>query len=122
NYFIAVDGNFSFTTFAHETGSVSLSIASPPSNDNFPNAIALNTPLPITTTGSSKGATKEPGEPNHANEQGGASVWWKWTSPVTGPITITTAGTNFDTVLGVYTGNQVLGLVTIASNDDFGHT
>src|SRR5438132_752905 len=35
-----------------------------------------------------------------------------------GSVTISTAGSNFDTTLGVYTGASVSGLTVVASNDD----
>ncbi len=72
-------------------------------------------------------ATKESGEPSHSpdNNQGGASVWYQWQAPVTSSVTITTAGSNFDTVLAVYTGPSVSSLTvakqpdgTDAKNDD----
>ena len=34
--------------------------------------------------GSNVGATKEPGEPDHAGDPGGASVWYTWTAPADG--------------------------------------
>jgi hypothetical protein len=34
----------------------------------------------------------------------GESVWWSWTAPFPGPVTITTAGSDFETILGVYLG------------------
>ena len=83
----------------------------------FANRIIL-TGTNIVATGSNVGATKEPGEPNHAGDAGGASVWWEWTAPSSGTITISTAGSSFDTLLGVYTGSSVSALTEIASNDD----
>jgi hypothetical protein len=68
--------------------------------------------------GSNVGATKEIGEPNHAGDPGGHSVWYRWTAPAGTPVTIDTIGSSFDTLLGVYTGNSVSSLTTIASNDD----
>ena len=50
---------------------------------------------------------KEPGEPNHARNRGGASSWFAWTAPTTRPVTIDTIGSNFDTVLAVYRGVTV---------------
>jgi len=73
-----------------------------------------------TATGSNVGATKEPGEPNHAAIPGGRSVWWTWTSPFSGPVTINTAGTTFPNALAVYTGNVVSNLVLVASDLDGG--
>jgi len=45
-------------------------------------------------------------------------VWWKWTAPGIGNVTVNTRGSNFDTVLGVYTGSSVAVLSAVASNDD----
>ncbi|MDE0206446.1 MAG: hypothetical protein OXP66_10525 [Candidatus Tectomicrobia bacterium] len=64
------------------------------------------------------GATKEFGEPNHAGDEGGASLWWSWTAPATGTGTFDTLGSDFDTVLAVYTGIRVGGLKEVASEDD----
>ena len=55
-----------------------------PANDNFANAIVL-TGNTLTTSGSNVAATKEAGEPNHAGNSGGASVWWSWTAPAEFP-------------------------------------
>jgi subtilisin family serine protease len=63
-------------------------------------------------------ATKETGEPNHAGNDGGKSVWWTWQAPANGVLTVDTQGSNFDTLLGVYTGIYVYALTTVASNDD----
>jgi RHS repeat-associated protein len=71
-----------------------------------------------TTSGSNVGATKETGEPNHAGNAGGKSVWWKWTATAGGTVTIDTAGSSFDTLLAVYTGSAVNALTSIVSNDD----
>ena len=69
-------------------------------------------------TGSNAGASKEPGEPDHAGDSGGASLWWRWTAPASGAVTIDTAGSDFDTLLAVYTGSGVGALTEVASNDD----
>ena len=65
-------------------------------------------------------ASKEGGEPDHAGNDGGASVWWTWTAPATGPVTFDTLGSDFDTLLAVYTGSSVSRLTEVASNDDSG--
>jgi len=94
--------------------------ATPPANDNFANATSVTIPASntVTLTGSSLSATKESGEPNHASEAGGASVWWKWTANFNGTLEVKTAGTPFDTLLGVYTGTAVNALTLISANDD----
>jgi hypothetical protein len=69
-------------------------------------------------TGSNQGATAQPGEPTHAGEGGGHSVWWRWRAPASGDTLIGTLGSDFDTVLGVYRGRSVRSLNPIAANDD----
>ena len=46
-------------------------------------------------------------------------MWWKWIAPATGTVTISLcAGTNFDTVLGVYSGAAVNALTSLSTSDD----
>ncbi len=91
----------------------------PPPNDTFLSAAALAGPTP-SATGTNVNATKETGEPNHGGNAGGKSVWWKWTAPSSGTVTLTTSGSNFDTLLGVYTGGAVNALTLVAGNDNSG--
>jgi len=63
-------------------------------------------------------ATKEPGEPNHAGNAGGRSLWYCWTAPTNTPVTFDTSGSTFDTLLAVYTGSSISNQVVITSNDD----
>jgi len=70
--------------------------------------------------GTNAGATKEPGEPDHAGNPGGTSVWYRWQAPTNGDMTFTTFGSNFDTLLAIYTGSGVNGLTPITSSDDEG--
>jgi len=75
----------------------------------------------VNTTGANFLATKEKNEPNHADELGGASVWWTWTAPLSAPVTISTEGSGsgtLDTLLAVYTGSALTNLRAVASNDD----
>jgi hypothetical protein len=88
-----------------------------PSNDAFAAANVL-TGEAATATGTNLDATKEPGEPVHAGNPGGHSVWWQWKAPVDGAVTIETCGSNFDTLLAVYTGDVVTALTAVAANDD----
>ncbi len=62
---------------------VSLSVClshAKPANDMFAKALPV-TGTSIVVIGSNVGATKEPGEPDHAGDPGGLSVWWTWTAP-----------------------------------------
>jgi hypothetical protein len=87
-----------------------------PSNDNFANALPL-VGTSVVTNGSNVGATKQTGEPNHAGDAGGRSVWWSWMAPFSGSVVIHTSGSNFDTLLAVYVGLTVSTLTTVAAND-----
>ncbi len=69
---------------------------------------------------SNRFATKQAGEPDHAGNAGGASVWFKWTAPVSAEVSLDTCGSGFDTLLGVYTGSAVNALTPVAGNDDVG--
>jgi len=95
----------------------------PPANDNFANAQVLTGCSP-TATGTNVGATKESGELIHFLQSAGStkSVWYQWQAPVSGTATISTAGSTFDTVLAVYTGNSVNALGFVANNDDVSGT
>jgi thiol-disulfide isomerase/thioredoxin len=88
-----------------------------PANDAFANRIQLVGSNAV-ASGSSVGATWENGEPYHAGNAGGASVWWSWTAPADGGVTISTAGSSFDTLVGLYTGSSVSALTFVGSNDD----
>jgi hypothetical protein len=100
--------------------------AQAPANDLFANAITLNGPI-VTTTGSNVGATKQfgggGGEPSipgaFPGAFGGASVWWNWTASASGQTTIDTQGSDFNTLLGVFTGPAQNQLRLVAGNDDF---
>src|SRR5438046_1937346 len=77
-----------------------------PPNDRFSNRITLSG-TNITVTGSNAGASKEAGEPDHAGNAGGKSVWWTWTAPTNGEVIINTDdsihpddASSLDTLLG----------------------
>lgn len=83
----------------------------PPPNDNFGSAQTISG-CSGTVGGSNIGATRQSGEPNHSPDDGGGnrSIWYSWQAATSGTATITTAGSRFDTVMGVYTGSSVGGL------------
>jgi serine protease len=93
----------------------------PPTNDNFAAAQALAGSAG-TVSGTSVMATKETGEPNHAGVPGGRSVWLRWTAPTSGPVSFDTFGSEFETVLAVYTGTGVAALTSVGANDDVAGT
>lgn len=92
-------------------------VTTAPVNDNLASAQPLTGSATI-VVGRNIGATKEDGEPNHANDPGGRSVWYRWTAPSAGTWVLDTAGSSFDTTLAAYTGTAVGSLALVAQNDD----
>src|SRR6266478_2475084 len=101
-------------------GSIGLRAQPAPANNGFANGWAISGVI-VTTNGTTQGANKEPGEPNHAGNVGARSVWFNWTAPATAQIQVDTIGSvgGFfnDTLLAVYTGDAVNALTEVASND-----
>jgi hypothetical protein len=69
-------------------------------------------------TGNNIFATKQAGEPNHAGDDGGASVWYNLRLNHDRLLRISTRGSDFDTLLAVYRGPDVRHLVVVRQNDD----
>lgn len=70
----------------------------------------------VTVAGTNVGATKQLGEPAHAGSPGGKSIWYSWVATGSGTTSISLAGSAFDAVLAVYTGNSVNALTRVASS------
>jgi len=68
--------------------------------------------------GSNEGAGLETNEPVHGNKRSAGSIWLTWKAPSTGLVTFDTEGSNFDTLLAVYTGNTLAELIEIKAADD----
>jgi len=87
--------------------------------DNFSEAASL--PSGFSFSGieaSNVAATAESGEPAHDGLAARHSIWWKWSPGLIGRMKISTQGSNFDTVLAVYTGSSLSRLKLVASNDN----
>lgn len=95
--------------------------ATPPPNDRFTSRQAL-TGSSVQESVSNAAAGYETGEPDHGSLSGtswlGKSVWWSWTAPGNGVVTMETTGSDFDTVLAVYLGGQLSGLEPVAGSND----
>jgi hypothetical protein len=98
----------------------------PPANDNFANrAVLTNTPFLYqygyqTISAYNVSASKETGEPWHGGPTlyyGGKSVWWTWTAPYSGKISVgvTPIRYTFSSMAGLYTGNAVNSLARITN-------
>jgi hypothetical protein len=111
-YQIAVDGYFG------ASGNITLRVKLGLLNDDFADRLELKGTYDF-VKGSNVGADWEGGEPYHWESTGEQSVWWKWQAPMSGVVTISTAGSNFDTIMAAYTGTSVSGLTVVATNDDY---
>jgi hypothetical protein len=85
-----------------------------PVNDNFANRTAISGFCEIIA--SNTNATHEYGEPNHANLNGSKSVWWEWTSPVTGQITVDPTGSSIAATVAIYSGTELTNLTLLADS------
>ena len=83
----------------------------------------------IEVIGTTRDATREADEPDHCATAscgesfewiGDHTVWYRWKAPASGRVTIhTCAGTFIDSILAVYTGDQLASLTRVAeSNND----
>jgi len=114
-YYFAVDGKSGASGAITLTGSgTSLS---GPSNDNFTSASVVSGTT-WKASGSNFNATRETDEPNHGGTSGYASVWFQWTPTTSGSYTLTTSGSGFDTLLGVYTGTEINALTLVGTNNN----
>ena len=87
-------------------------------NDNLTNAIVL-AGSSGTVSGNNSRASLEPGEPPHAGNPGGRSIWWSYVPPSDGVLSLNTANSNFHTLLALYSGSaRMADLQLVASNDD----
>ena len=103
------------------TSSGVLATSSGPTNDNFANASVLSG-VSGSVSADTSGATREAGEPTVVGNAGGHSVWYGWTAPASGSVSVDTHGSVFDTTLAVYTGSSLSGLSKLVENDDTSDT
>ena len=87
-------------------------LPSPP-NDAFSNSVALSG-TNISVQAYNFQASKELGEPDHAGDPGGASVWWTWTAPCRGRVTLDVTAA-FTPLTAVYVGNSIAALAPVSA-------
>ena len=105
-FVVSTDASYGYLTSFNITD-VSLlagTTANIPPNDDLANATVISTNN-YTDDVNTTYASKEPGEPNHAGNAGGHSVWWTWAAPAIGTVNLNTTGSAFDTLLAVYTNS-----------------
>lgn len=86
-YRIAVDGY----NGASGSANLSVSMQAAPANDNLASAQTL-AGANGSVSASNVNATRETGESQHGGAAGGASVWFAWQAPASGPVAFTATG------------------------------
>jgi hypothetical protein len=112
-YLIAVDGK------GGSEGNFQLDMEGPPTNDSFAHPQSLGSGISGFNGGNNRGATAEPGEPDHAGDSVGHSVWFTWTPTISGPAMVSACAEGaFDgaPTIGVYTGSTVSALTPVAAD------
>lgn len=91
-----------------------------PANDNYADSEVIAS-LPYATTVDITDATEEAGDPiptlGIAVGDSTKTVWWTWTADVTGRVQVSCLGSDFDSMLSVWTGSPG-SFVEVVSNDD----
>ena len=108
-----------------EQGFIRVSVAGPPKEDALSNAAPLPS-FPFSYQSNNTNASREPGEPLHAGQPGGGSLWLKFSASsynlANRRIVLTTRNSGFDTLLAVYRASTptptFADLVPVVSNDD----
>lgn len=93
---------------------------SAPAHDDFGSARTV-TGVPYTDSVDVRGATRASDDPvpsSCGTYPGAASVWYVYTPPVSRSMSFDTFGSNYDTVLSVWTGSRG-SLTAVACNDDY---
>jgi hypothetical protein len=94
------------------------SAAAAPGNDDFGRAADIRAGR--TFAGTVNDATKQRGEPQHANSLATRSVWYRFRAKRKVALALDTCDSNFDTVLAVYTGRRLRSLRAVEFNNDGG--
>lgn len=118
--FVALEGRHQFTDNAagfarrfyrlvDRTGNMP-----PPANDLFENR-AVITKMNSPVTSYTYGASREPFETNWSSwYYGGHTIWWTWTSPLSGDVAVVTTGGEADYAIIIFTGSSISDLNKIA--------
>jgi hypothetical protein len=89
-----------------------------PANDDF--ADARIAPLGAKLTGTTTGATKQRGEPRHANTPASRSVWYRFSTTRKTTVVFQTCELRLDTVIAVYSGRSLRSLRAVDYSNNRG--
>ena len=94
----------------------STSALAQPSNDDISGPVIING-LPFTATANTSDATVAADDPATTCFGPAATVWYRFTPSQSGPVALSTEGSDYDTTLAVFTGSPGA-LNEVACNDD----
>jgi hypothetical protein len=125
---VPVQAGVSYQIALHATGSgqanppvtIHLHFVQDSPNDNFADALPL-TGTQLSFGGANYNATRETGEPirivYHVRPYGqhpvNATLWWRWTAPTNGIVTISTVPGDFHPFVEMFEGNDLLSLQSL---------
>lgn len=114
-----IRGAVPVATMALLLGFPSPAEAAPPPNDGFAGRKVVAS-LPYEDVQNTAEATVEPGEPSacFGESESGNTVWYQFTPSADSVIVADTLGSDFDTVVAVYTGTSLVDLHQVACEDD----
>ncbi|GAA4716623.1 hypothetical protein GCM10023349_40490 [Nocardioides conyzicola] len=104
------------------TATATVTVPARAGNDAFGQRVTISG-VSGSVTGNNTESSEESGEPAPTATRAGAgkaSVWYSWTAPASGPVTLATTSstTDRDTTLDVYTGSTVGTLSRVDGNDE----
>ena len=108
SYAIGVDGVSSLKGIFE----LAVSYLTAPRNDSFDQREIL-AGARVSLALNNLAATRETGEPSPAGLQGGKSLWFSWTAPVTGPVKVVVMGDRFTVLPDAFTGTNVTTLIPV---------
>jgi hypothetical protein len=90
--------------------------ADAPAGDAFADRVVV-AGAPAVLTADNTNVTREPGEPDLLPElTAGHTVWWSWTAPADGSLTLTVVGGAIRPFVAVFTGGSLDALSLVATN------
>ena len=85
-----------------------------PANDDIEDSLVIDSQTGTVTADSSDAGDESWEE----DLLGSASIWWEWTAPVGGVLSVDTFGSGYDTTLSVLLGSSPGDMEVLDSNDD----
>lgn len=125
-YYVQVGGFRQTGEATGETasGELDLSLSAvtfpPPANDALGSAQPISTLSFFSNGVNTRGASSELDEPTPSCAPIGKTVWYRWSPTQSEQVAASTLGSNYNTVLAVYSGTSLSALAEVGCGDDIG--